>query len=77
MLPQVLFSGLALGSVYGLFALGFSIVFKATDVRNFAQGMFVVIGAYLAVTAGTLLHWPFAATIVFILAGAAVIGAGI
>ena len=77
MLPQILFSGLALGSVYGLVALGFTIVFKATDVLNFAQGTFVVVGAYLAVTAGTLLHWPFAATILFILAGAAVIGAGI
>lgn len=75
MLPQVLFSGLALGSIYGLVALGFAVVFKATDVINFAQGMFVCVGAYLAVTAGTLLHLPFAATVVFILAGAALIGA--
>ena len=75
MLPQVLFSGLALGSIYGLVALGFAVVFKATDVLNFAQGMFVCVGAYLAVTAGTLLHLPFAAAVVFILAGAALIGA--
>jgi branched-chain amino acid transport system permease protein len=51
MLAQVLFSGLALGSIYGLVALGFVVIFKATDVFNFAQGMFVVCGAYLAVTA--------------------------
>jgi branched-chain amino acid transport system permease protein len=75
MLPQVLFSGFALGSIYGLVALGFALVFKATDVLNFAQGMFVVVGAYLAVTATTLLHLPFAAAVVFLLAGAAAIGA--
>ncbi len=59
MLPQVLFSGFALGSIYGLVALGFALVFKATDVLNFAQGMFVVVGTYLAVTAISLLHLPF------------------
>ena len=77
MLPQVLFSGLALGSIYGLVALGFALVFKATDVLNFAQGMFVVVGAFLAVTAESRLHLPFALTIVFIVAGAAFIGAAI
>ena len=75
MLPQVLFSGLALGSIYGLVALGFALVFKATDVLNFAQGMFVVVGAYLAVTATTLLHLPFAAAILFLLAVSAIVGA--
>ncbi|MBL8336306.1 MAG: branched-chain amino acid ABC transporter permease, partial [Rhodoferax sp.] len=38
MLAQVLFGGLAVGSIYGLVALGFAVVFKATDVFNFAQG---------------------------------------
>jgi len=75
MLPQVLFRGFALGSIYGLVALGFALVFKATDVLNFAQGMFVVVGAYLAVTAISLLHLPFGAAVVFLLAGSAVIGA--
>jgi len=74
MLAQVLFSGLALGSIYGLVALGFVVVFKATEVFNFAQGMFVVCGAYLAVTAISLLHLPFAMTIVFMVLGAALLG---
>jgi branched-chain amino acid transport system permease protein len=74
MLAQVLFSGLALGSIYGLVALGFVVVFKATDVFNFAQGMFVVCGAYLAVTGISLLHLPFAMTIVFMVLGAALLG---
>ena len=55
MFGQVLFSGLALGSIYGLVALGFAVVFKATDVFNFAQGMFVVCGAFFAVTALSVL----------------------
>ena len=59
MLGQVLFSGLALGSIYGLVALGFAVIFKATEVFNFAQGMFVVCGAYFAVTAISLLGCPF------------------
>ena len=77
MLPQVLFSGLALGSIYGLVALGFALVFKATDVLNFAQGTFVVVGAFLAVTGSSILHLPFAATVLLILAGAALVGVAV
>ena len=74
MLAQVLFSGLALGSIYGLVALGFAVVFKATDVFNFAQGMFVVCGAFFAVTAITLLELPFPIAVLFIIAAAATLG---
>ena len=74
MLAQVLFSGLALGSIYGLVALGFAVVFKATEVFNFAQGMFVVCGAFFAVTAITLLQLPFALSILFIVFCAALLG---
>ena len=74
MFAQVLFSGLALGSIYGLVALGFTVVFKATEVFNFAQGMFVVSGAFLAVTAISLLKLPFPLAMVFIVAAAAILG---
>ena len=74
MLAQVLFSGLALGSIYGLVALGFAVVFKATEVFNFAQGMFVVCGAYFAVTAITQLQLPFWLAILFIIGAAALLG---
>jgi branched-chain amino acid transport system permease protein len=74
MFGQVLFSGLALGSIYGLVALGFAVVFKATEVFNFAQGMFVVCGAYFAVTALTVLNLPFPLAILFIVAAAALMG---
>ena len=74
MLAQVLFSGLALGSIYGLVALGFAVVFKATEVFNFAQGMFVVCGAFFAVTAISQLHLPFPIAIAFIIGAAALLG---
>ena len=74
MLLQVLFSGLALGSIYGLVALGFAVVFKATEVFNFAQGMFVVCGAYLVVTGITTLQLPFPLAILFMVVGAGLIG---
>ena len=74
MLAQVLFSGLALGSIYGLVALGFALIFKATEVFNFAQGMLVVCGAYFAVTATTQLHLPFPIAVAFIIGAAALLG---
>ena len=46
-LLQATLSGLALGARYALIALGFVIVFRATGVINFANGGFVLIGAYL------------------------------
>ena len=50
MLGQFLFAGLAIGSVYALVALGFVMIFRATNVVNFAQGEFAMLGAYAMVT---------------------------
>ena len=74
MLAQVLFGGLAVGSIYGLVALGFAVVFKATDVFNFAQGMFVVCGAFFAVTAVSVLKLPFGVAVMFIIGASALLG---
>ncbi|WP_413208095.1 branched-chain amino acid ABC transporter permease [Rhodospirillum sp. A1_3_36] len=43
-LLQFTFSGLTVGAVYALVALGFTIIYNASDVVNFAQGEFVMIG---------------------------------
>jgi len=43
----LLISGITSGSIYCLIAVGFVVVFKATKVLNFSQGMLVVVGAYL------------------------------
>lgn len=55
-------------------ALGFAVVFKATEVFNFAQGMFVVCGAFFAVTAITILKLPFPLAVLFIIGAAATLG---
>ena len=41
---QFLFSGVTVGSIYALTALGFIIIYNASGVVNFAQGEFVMIG---------------------------------
>jgi branched-chain amino acid transport system permease protein len=43
---QLFVSGVSLGSIYALIALGFVIIFKATEVVNFAGGALVVVGTY-------------------------------
>src|SRR5262249_22290994 len=43
-LMQFLFSGLTVGAIYALIALGFTIIYNSSDVVNFAQGEFVMIG---------------------------------
>jgi branched-chain amino acid transport system permease protein len=44
-LPQFLISGITVGSTYALIALGFTIIYNSSNVVNFAQGEFVMIGA--------------------------------
>lgn len=48
---QFLMSGLTVGAVYALVALGFTIIYNASDVVNFAQGEFVMIGGMVTVFA--------------------------
>jgi branched-chain amino acid transport system permease protein len=49
---QLLVYGLSLGSLYGLVALGFVVIFKSTGVLNFAHGAIVLIAGYLLFEAG-------------------------
>ena len=58
-LLQLLLSGLAAGSIYALVAIGFVLIYKATDVVNFAQGEMMMVGAYLCFTFRTYLTLPF------------------
>src|SRR5215213_10838706 len=48
---QFLFSGLTVGAVYAMVALGFTLIYNASDVVNFAQGEFVMIGGMATVLA--------------------------
>ena len=47
---QYLFSGLTVGSIYALAGLGFSIIYNASHVINFAQGEFIMIGGMATVS---------------------------
>jgi len=50
-LLQFLLSGVTVGAVYALVALGFTIIYNASDVVNFAQGEFVMLGGMITVAA--------------------------
>jgi branched-chain amino acid transport system permease protein len=49
-LIQLLISGLAIGAIYGLIAMGFAVIYKSTGLVNFAQGEMTMITAYVAWT---------------------------
>lgn len=51
-------NGLSLGAIYALLALGFVIIFKATQVISFAHGAIAAVGAYLVAYFATVLNFP-------------------
>jgi branched-chain amino acid transport system permease protein len=70
-------SGLATGCVYALIALGFVLIFKATDVVNFAQGEFVMVSGFISYT---LLVWfglPYWLVLLATIALSGVMGVGL
>ncbi len=56
---QLLIDGAALGCIYGLIALGFVLIYKATETVSFAQGDLMMVGAFGGLAAMTLLGFPF------------------
>lgn len=55
---NALTSGIALGAIYALLALGFVIIFKATQVVNFAHGAIAALGAFFVVYFATVVDIP-------------------
>jgi branched-chain amino acid transport system permease protein len=72
---QLLFTGLGIGAVYALVALGFVLIFRATNVVNFAQGEFSMVAAYLMVVFAVDLGWPYWLSFLLSLGGMAILGA--
>ena len=68
---QLLISGASQGCIYGLIALGFVLIYKATETVNFAQGELMMLGAFVGLAATTLLGLPYWAALL-----GAVVGAG-
>ena len=73
-LIQYLFTGITVGSIYAMVAVGFNIIYNVTEIINFAQGEFVMLGGLIMVffTVTAKLPLPLA----FVLTVAAVTGVG-
>ena len=56
---QLLLSGISQGCIYGLIALGFVLIYKATETVSFAQGELMMLGAFGALFGMTSLNAPF------------------
>jgi branched-chain amino acid transport system permease protein len=56
---QLLFTGIGVGSIYALVALGFALIYRATNVVNFAQGDFAMLGAFSMVVLAIDLELPY------------------
>jgi len=57
-LLQYLLSGLSTGAIYALIGIGFSIIYNATGIINFAQGEFVMLGGMLTMFLISALKLP-------------------
>lgn len=76
-LPQFVYQGLVLGSIYALIALGFVIVYKSSEVINFAHGELVLLGGSLVFFWRNQIGIPWVAAVALAMAMMAVIGLGI
>jgi len=74
MFLDLLISGLLAGSLYALVALGLVVIFKATDVVNFAQGEIVMAGGYFGILFHNVLGQNWIVTILATLACSLVLG---
>lgn len=74
---QLVISGLAQGCIYGLIALGFVLIYKATETVNFAQGELLMIGAFAGLFASTVLGLPYWLALVAAMIATAVVGFGL
>ena len=56
---QVIFSGVAQGCIYGLIALGFVLIYKATETVSFAQGELMMLGAFCGLACVSWMGLPY------------------
>ncbi|WHY84004.1 branched-chain amino acid ABC transporter permease [Neobacillus novalis] len=74
---QLILSGIITGAVYGLIALGFTMVYNSTSVLNFAQGEFVMIGAVFSSVFITKYHMPYYVGVLLAISIAVAVGFGV
>ena len=71
---SAIISGLGLGSMYGLIALGFHITYVVSNTVNFSQGSAMMLGAVLGYTFAVTLGWPLPLAALLALAACALFG---
>jgi branched-chain amino acid transport system permease protein len=82
---QLLINGLAIGSIYALVALGFVLIYNAVGVVNFAQGDFVMLPSYVAISFlapqvavfGQIMHWQLPVMVAYVVVILLMIGFGL
>src|SRR5437879_11050949 len=73
----LLTNGIMIGLMYALIALGFVLIYKATDAINFAQGEFVMFDGFLAAGAAEIAGFPFWASALIAIGGMIALGFGL
>ena len=73
-LLQLVISGIAQGCIYGLIALGFVLIYKATETVSFAQGELMMLGAFCGLASMTIFGFPYWLSVLVTIAGMAAFG---
>ncbi|MDP3760129.1 MAG: branched-chain amino acid ABC transporter permease [Ramlibacter sp.] len=71
---QLVISGISQGCIYGLIALGFVLIYKATETVSFAQGELMMLGAFLGLASMTFMGFPFWLAVISAIAAMALFG---
>ena len=71
---QMLINGIVVGSIYGLVALGFVLIYRASGALNMANGEFVIIGPYICLVLMTAYKIPFLIALLMTLVFSAILG---
>jgi branched-chain amino acid transport system permease protein len=71
---QLVMNGLVVGSIYALVALGFVVIYKASSILNFAQGEFLMLGAYVCLASLAAAPVPFPAAFLLTLGFSVALG---
>ena len=74
MFVQLLISALLSGSIYGLIALGYSLIYRASGIMNLAQGDLMCLGGFLGYTFFSVLKLPFLVSLVLTVVCCFIIG---
>lgn len=71
---QLVISGIAQGCIYGLIALGFVLIYKATETVSFVQGELMMLGAFGGLACMTMLNFPFWLSVISAISAMAMFG---